>query len=138
MIPIVSQATIEFLALRIRHWQQIGRSGDAVPDILDELDSLRDAQLDDFLDVWRAHGRKSTTVLAVKQHRGSARITPALTRAPDGAALAVLCKRRDDGVRRVHAQVSQRTRYDVLVSHTHNTRVNVPAHSTSPHSPTPT
>src|SRR5215510_10260421 len=34
--------------------------------------------------------------------------TPAVTRAPDGAALAAVCKRRDGGVRRVDRAVRRR------------------------------
>ena len=40
---LVSQATIEFLALLFRERERLGLSGDAVPDIFNELDTLSDA-----------------------------------------------------------------------------------------------
>ena len=73
---MISETTIQFLALSLGHGKGLGMLSDAIPNSLNKLDTLLDAKAQDFFKLGWTHAPKSTPASARMQ---SGRITPRLS-----------------------------------------------------------
>jgi hypothetical protein len=49
--------TIELIALALRHRKRLGRCDDALPDLVDDPETIRDRQLEDLIQRGSRHSR---------------------------------------------------------------------------------
>ena len=73
---MVSEATVQFLALSFSEGKRLGMFSDAIPHSFNKLNALLDAQAQDFFKLGWAHAPKFTPASARMQ---SVRITPRLS-----------------------------------------------------------
>ena len=64
---MISEATIQLLALGLGHGKRLGVFCDAIPNSLNELDTILDAEAQNFLQLGGTHAPKSTPAPAGMQ-----------------------------------------------------------------------